>query len=98
MSLDKLLFSFFKFFSGNLHNRLGDLYLKIGNKEDAVINFRKGVDVFRKDNFLRNALALQPDGALAGLSLVVASQERPSGELQSAARRTRVRLLYRALR
>lgn len=54
---------------GNLHNRLGDLYLKIGNKEDAVINFRKGVDVFRKDNFLRNALALskkilrhEPDG------------------------------------
>ncbi|MBE0432671.1 tetratricopeptide repeat protein [candidate division WOR-3 bacterium] len=54
---------------GNLHNRLGDLYLKAGNKEDAVSNFRKGVDVFRKDNFLRNALALskkilryEPDG------------------------------------
>ena len=50
------------------------------------------------DQVLRNALALQPDGALAGLQLVVASRERPSGELQSAARRTRVRLLYRALR
>lgn len=54
---------------GNLYNRLGDLYLKAGNKEDAVANFRKGVEVYRRDNFLRNALALgkkilrhEPDG------------------------------------
>lgn len=50
------------------------------------------------DQVLRNALALQPEGALAGLTLVVASQERPSGALQSAARRTRAQLLYRAFR
>jgi hypothetical protein len=50
------------------------------------------------DQVLRNALALQRDGALAGLRLVVASRERPSGELQAAARRTRVQLLYRAFR
>jgi len=50
------------------------------------------------EQVLRNALALQDDGALAGLQLVLASQERPSGELLGAARRTRVRLLYRAFR
>jgi hypothetical protein len=50
------------------------------------------------DRVLRNALALQGQGALAGLQLVVASQEPPSAELESAARRTRVRLLYRAFR
>jgi len=50
------------------------------------------------DQVLRNALALHDDGALAGLQLVVASPERPSGELQHAARRTRVSLLYRAFR
>ena len=50
------------------------------------------------EQVLRNALALQDDGALAGLQLVLASQEPPSGELQNAARRTRLRLLYRAFR
>jgi hypothetical protein len=50
------------------------------------------------DRALRNALALQPEAGLPGLRLVVASQERPSGELQNAARRARVRLIYRAFR
>jgi hypothetical protein len=50
------------------------------------------------DRVLRNALSLQDDGALAGLQLVVASQDPPSPELQNAARRTRVRLLYRPFR
>ena len=50
------------------------------------------------DLALRNALALQPEAGLAGLRLVVASAEPPSGELESAARRARVRLLYRAFR
>jgi len=50
------------------------------------------------DRVLRNALALQDDGALAGLQLVLASPEQPSRELLGAARRTRVRLLYRAFR
>jgi tetratricopeptide (TPR) repeat protein len=43
---------------GNLYNRLGDLYLKIGKKKESMENFRKGVEAFRRDNFLRNALAL----------------------------------------
>jgi tetratricopeptide (TPR) repeat protein len=54
---------------GNLYNRLGDLYLKLDNKEESIGNFRKGVEAFRRDNFPRNALALskkilryEPDG------------------------------------
>ena len=43
---------------GNLYNRLGDLYLKSGNKEESVRHFRKGVEAFRRENFPRNALAL----------------------------------------
>ncbi|MGD9380137.1 MAG: hypothetical protein PVI51_06175 [candidate division WOR-3 bacterium] len=54
---------------GNLYNRLGDLYLKLDQKEESLDNFRKGVEAFRRDNFPRNALALSkkilrndPDG------------------------------------
>ncbi len=54
---------------GNLYNRLGDLYMKLDEKEESIANFRKGVEAFRRDNFLRNALALskkilryEPDG------------------------------------
>jgi tetratricopeptide (TPR) repeat protein len=54
---------------GNLYNRLGDLYMKLDEKEESIVNFRKGVEAFRRDNFLRNALALskkilryEPDG------------------------------------
>lgn len=43
---------------GNLYNRLGDLYMKLDEKEESMVNFRKGVEAFRRDNFLRNALAL----------------------------------------
>ncbi len=43
---------------GNLYNRLGDLFLKTGNKEESVKHFRKGVEAFRRENFPRNALAL----------------------------------------
>jgi hypothetical protein len=50
------------------------------------------------EQVLRNALALQEDGSLEGLQLLVASQEQPSSTLLVAARRTRVRLLYRAFR
>ena len=50
------------------------------------------------EQVLRNALAQQDDGALEGLQLLVASQEPPSPTLQVAARRTRVRLLYRSFR
>jgi tetratricopeptide (TPR) repeat protein len=54
---------------GNLYNRLGDLHLKLDQKEESLDNFRKGVEAFRRDNFPRNALALSkkilrndPDG------------------------------------
>jgi len=54
---------------GNLYNRLGDLYLKLDEKDESLENFRKGVEAFRRDNFPRNALALskkilryEPDG------------------------------------
>jgi hypothetical protein len=50
------------------------------------------------DRVVCNALSLQPEAGLAGLRLVVASQEPPSPELEAAARRARVRLLYRAFR
>jgi hypothetical protein len=50
------------------------------------------------EQVMRNAFALQKDGALEGLQLVLATQEQPSPALQNAARRTRVRLLYRAFR
>lgn len=44
--------------SGNVFNRLGDLYIKNDNIDDAMIAYEKGVEAFRKDNFARNALAL----------------------------------------
>jgi len=54
---------------GNLYNRLGDLYLKLDEKDESMENYRKGVEAFRRDNFPRNALALSkkilrydPDG------------------------------------
>ncbi len=50
------------------------------------------------DQVLRNALSSQQDAGLRGLKLVVASQEEPSGKLRVGARRTGVRLLYRAFR
>jgi hypothetical protein len=50
------------------------------------------------EQVLRNAFALQKDGALEGLQLVLATQQQPSSALMNAVRRTRVRLLYRAFR
>jgi len=50
------------------------------------------------DRALRNALALQDEGGLPGLRLLVASQEPPTPELLGAARRARVHLVYRAFR
>jgi len=54
---------------GNLYNRLGDFYQKLDQTDEAIDNFRKGVEAFRRDNFPRNALALSkkilrydPDG------------------------------------
>lgn len=44
--------------NGNVYNRLGDLYIKGNNIDEATEAFQKGVEAFRKDNFARNALAL----------------------------------------
>jgi len=47
-----------KMADGNVYNRLGDLYIKANEVEDAIIVFRQGVESFKKDTFFRNALAL----------------------------------------
>jgi len=44
--------------NGNVYNRLGDLYIKSDNIDEATEAFQKGVEAFRKDHFARNALAL----------------------------------------
>ena len=44
--------------NGNVYNRLGDLYIKNNNVDEATEAFQKGVEAFRRDNFARNALAL----------------------------------------
>ncbi len=43
---------------GNLYNRLGDLYLKLNKTKEAIEAYQAGIEAFRADNFLRNALAL----------------------------------------
>ncbi|MGQ9465990.1 MAG: tetratricopeptide repeat protein [bacterium] len=43
---------------GNVYNRLGDLYIKMDKPKDALVAYQKGIEAFRNDNFLRNALAL----------------------------------------
>uniref|UniRef100_A0A7V0Z7I0 Tetratricopeptide repeat protein n=1 Tax=candidate division WOR-3 bacterium TaxID=2052148 RepID=A0A7V0Z7I0_UNCW3 len=43
---------------GNLYNRLGDLYLKLNKTKEAIETYQAGIEAFRADNFLRNALAL----------------------------------------
>ncbi|MEO0122845.1 MAG: tetratricopeptide repeat protein [candidate division WOR-3 bacterium] len=43
---------------GNLYNRLGDLYLKLNRTKEAITAYQTGIEAFRADNFLRNALAL----------------------------------------
>lgn len=43
---------------GNLYNRLGDLYLKLNKTKEAITAYQTGIEAFKADNFLRNALAL----------------------------------------
>ena len=50
------------------------------------------------DLVLSNALALEAEGSLAGLTLLVASANPPSPQLAGAARRARVHLLHRSFR
>jgi len=42
----------------NTHNTIGDLYLKIGNKEKAIEAFKAAADVLNKDGFTLKAIAL----------------------------------------
>lgn len=43
---------------GNLYNQLGDLFIRTGSSDEAIVAYRKGVKTFRRDSFSRNALAL----------------------------------------
>jgi tetratricopeptide (TPR) repeat protein len=43
---------------GNLFNHLGDLYIKVNRIKEAVDAYMKGIDIFRSDNFYRNALGI----------------------------------------
>lgn len=43
---------------GSLYNRLGDLYVKRKKVKEAVDSYKKGVKVFRRESFFRNALGL----------------------------------------
>jgi tetratricopeptide (TPR) repeat protein len=43
---------------GNLHNTVGDLYLRINNKEKAADHYKKAADFFKIDGFMTKAIAL----------------------------------------
>lgn len=43
---------------GNSYNRLGDLYIKTGQKTKAISVYKKGVNAYRDDTFYRSSLAL----------------------------------------
>jgi len=43
---------------GNQFNHLGDLYIKVNRIKEAVDAYLKGIDIFRSDNFYRNALGI----------------------------------------
>jgi tetratricopeptide (TPR) repeat protein len=43
---------------GNIHNTIGDLYLKKGSREDSIRYFGRAADLFRKDGFNLKAIAL----------------------------------------
>lgn len=43
---------------GNIHNTIGDLYLKKGADQDAAKSFNKAAEIFRKDGFYPKAIAI----------------------------------------
>ena len=43
---------------GNIHNTIGDLYLKKGADQEAVKSFNKAAEMFRKDGFYPKAIAI----------------------------------------
>ncbi|MEW6602872.1 MAG: tetratricopeptide repeat protein, partial [Nitrospirota bacterium] len=43
---------------GNIHNTIGDLYLKKGDNQEAVKAFNKAAELYRKDGFYPKAIAI----------------------------------------
>jgi tetratricopeptide (TPR) repeat protein len=43
---------------GNIYKRLGDLYLKDKKVKESIEAYKKGVEAYRADNFLKNAVAI----------------------------------------
>jgi tetratricopeptide (TPR) repeat protein len=71
----------------NVHNLLGDLYLKQGRKKDAIAEFNEASALFEKDGFALRAIAvslkvvgIDPDQLAIRLKLgdLYASQRLPA--------------------
>jgi tetratricopeptide (TPR) repeat protein len=43
---------------GNIHNTIGDLYLKKGADQEAVKSFNKAAEIFKKDGFYPKSIAI----------------------------------------
>ncbi|HDH10626.1 MAG TPA: tetratricopeptide repeat protein, partial [Nitrospirae bacterium] len=43
---------------GNIHNTIGDLYLRKGAEREAIESFDKAAEIFRKDGFYPKAIAI----------------------------------------
>ena len=43
---------------GNIHNTIGDLYLRKGTEGEAIESFDKAAEIFRKDGFYPKAIAI----------------------------------------
>ena len=43
---------------GNIHNTIGDLYLRKGSEQQAIESFDKAAEIFRKDGFYPKAIAI----------------------------------------
>jgi len=43
---------------GNYYNRLGDLYVREHKQRESIDAYKKGIDAYRNDQFLRNAIAV----------------------------------------
>jgi len=54
--LEKAVHSFPK--EGSLYNKLGDLYIKVNRRADALSIYEKGAKVFKEETYYPNAIAL----------------------------------------
>ncbi|NOZ69213.1 MAG: tetratricopeptide repeat protein [Deferribacteres bacterium] len=68
---------------GNIHNTIGDLYLKKRAQKEAIESFTKAADIFREDGFYPKAIALykkilnlDPNRTDAVISLAELNAER----------------------